>query len=140
MAPITGIVEKKATETAWAFIKGLFTRDRDQKKRIETLEAENAELRGGKQAYAQLLSDLECLDGMYWNRDGSEGGPYCIYCVHATKECVPLIDNGGGAYYCRIHDHLFETTERRERRHEARHYPVMSVRRPSRFRSPRYMR
>ena len=138
MAPITGIVEKKATESAWAFFRGLFTRYRDQKKRIEALEAELAEVRSGKQAFQELLGELDCRDGMYWNKDGS-GGPYCIYCVHSSKDRVPLIDTGDGTFYCRIHDHPFETRERRENRRAVQAFQIRSVRRPSRFRWPRSM-
>ena len=36
MAPITGVVEKKAAESAWAYIRGWFTRNRDLKKQVET--------------------------------------------------------------------------------------------------------
>jgi hypothetical protein len=136
--PITGIVKKKATESVWGFFRGLFKRDHDQKKRIEALEAEVTELRTGKQAFQELLGELDCRDGMYWSKDGG-GGPYCIYCVHASKERIPLIDNGGGSFYCRIHDHIFETSERREGRQFAIRN-MMFVRRPSRFRFARYMR
>jgi hypothetical protein len=65
MVPITGIVEKKAAASAWTFVKGLFTRDRDQRKRIEALEGRVARTlsyaEGGRVGW--VARTLRCAEG-----------------------------------------------------------------------------
>lgn len=117
MAPITGIVEKKFAESAWGYFRGLFTRDRDQRKRIETLEAELAEERSEKLAFEKMMSELECRpedENIYWRKDG-KGGPYCPICLHDNKKLIPMTHGEEGAFYCCLHKHYFLTEELRER-------------------------
>lgn len=130
MDPITGMVEKKVAESAWAYLRGLFTRNRDLKKQVEVLESQLAEERSGRLPFEKLMSELECRDAMYWKKDGS-GGPYCSYCLHLSKEPIPLTQRGEGIFYCGIHNHHFETKERQERNRQAAQSG--GVRRPSRF-------
>lgn len=142
MDPITGLVEKKAAESVWAYIRRFFTRDRDQKERIKFLEAELAESRSGKLAFEKLVGDLTCRpddDSMYWKKDGS-GGPYCPLCLHQNKQLIPLTHAREGAFYCRIHDHHFETDERRQRDRQAVQDRANAQRRPSRFGPNSWMR
>src|SRR5712664_4610974 len=112
MAPITGIFEKKVAESVWAYIRGWFTRNRDQKKRIETLEAELAEARSGKSAFEKLMNGLACRpedDHMYWKKDSS-AGPFCPTCLHSDQKLIPLIHgNREGSFFCNIHQQFFET-------------------------------
>lgn len=136
MEPISGVVEKKIAEGAWTIVRRWFTRYRDQKKRIKALEAELAEERSGKSAFEKLMSELECRpedDSMYWKKDG-RGGPYCPLCLHHNKTLGPLTHgNRDGSFYCRIHDHYFETNELRQREREAARNRAQARRRPSRF-------
>jgi hypothetical protein len=67
-------------------------------------------------------------DNMY--RD-DEGRYYCGLCADVDSKFVGLTNQSadGGSYYCRIHQHHFETEEYRNRRRERRqNYPL-----PSRF-------
>jgi len=121
MDPITGVVEKKVAETAWACVRGWFTRNRDLKKQIEILQSQLAEARSGHLAFEKLMSELECRpndDNMYWKKDAS-GGPYCPLCLHGNRKLIPMTHGREGTFYCRIHDHYFETEEHRECEREA---------------------
>ena len=117
MDPISGMAEKKVVESAWDFVRGLWNRHRDLKKQVAALEAQLADERSGKLELDRLLNELVCRpedDNMYWKKDGS--GPYCPLCLHDKSKLIPLTHGTGeGAYYCRLHDHFFETQERRER-------------------------
>ncbi|SRR5712692_1394573 len=123
MDPKSGVVEKKVAEGIWSVVRGWFTRNRDLKKQVETLQAQLAEERSGGLAFEKLMSEVECRpedDNMYWNKDPRKGGPYCPLCLHADKKLIPLTNgNREGAFYCRIHDHFFETEELRMREREA---------------------
>jgi hypothetical protein len=117
MAPITGVVEKKAAESVWTYLQKWFTRNQDLKKQIVELKAELAEERSGRLAFERLMSELESRpedDHMYWRKDG-KGGPYCPTCLHGDRKLIPLTIYGEGSFYCIIHEHVFETHERRER-------------------------
>jgi hypothetical protein len=120
------VVEKKVAESAWAYIRGWFTRNRDLKKQVETLQAQLAEERSGRLAFEKLMSEIVCRpqdDSMYWKKDGS-GGPYCPLCLHEKQKLIPLTHGREGAFYCRLHDHFFETEDLRMRdRERARHQP-----------------
>jgi hypothetical protein len=124
MDPLSGVVEKKVAEGAWAVVRGWFTRNQDLKKQVETLQAQLAEERSGRLAFEKMMSEVECRpedDNMYWNKDVRKGGPYCPLCLHANNKLIPLTNGSRqGAFYCRIHDHYFETEELREREREAR--------------------
>jgi|SRR5271155_4562594 len=140
MDPITGMVEKKAAESLWAYVSRLFTRNRDLKKRIAALEAELAEAKSGTLASERLMSELVCRpedDNMYWKKDGS-GGPYCPTCLHSKEKLLMPLTHGirEGAYYCRIHDQHFETHELRSHKQEARKNLGQSVHRPRGSRGP----
>ena len=142
MDPITGMVEKKAAESLLAYFRGLFTRNRNQKERIRALEAELAEVRSGKIAFARLMSELQCRpedDHMYWKKDGS-GGPYCPLCLHEKEKLIPLTHAREGAFYCRIHEHFFETAELRQRDRQARQDRANAGPPPSRFSRDSWMR
>jgi hypothetical protein len=117
MDPISGIVEEKAVESAWALVRGWWNRNRDLKMRVEALEAQLAAERSPKLELDRLLCELVCHsddDNMYWKKDGS--GPYCPLCLCDKSKLIPLTHGTGeGSYYCRLHEHYFETQERRER-------------------------
>lgn len=119
MDPISGMVEKKVAESAWGFIRAWFTRNRDLKMQVEALQAQLSEARSGELAFEYLMSGLVCFpedDSIYQNKDGS-GAYYCPLCLHGNKELMPLTHGlSRGSYYCRLHDHFFETHELRERR------------------------
>ena len=119
-----------------AYIRGWFTRNRDQKKQIEVLQAQLAEERSGKLAFEKLMSELECRpadDSMYWKKDGS-GGPYCPLCLHGDQKLMPLTHgNRDGSFYCRIHEHFFETEELRQRSRQTARDRAQAGRRLSRF-------
>lgn len=118
MVHVPGVVEKKVAESAWDYVQRWFTRNRDLKKRVGALEAQLAEERSGKLAFELLMSTLVCRpedDNMYWKKDGS-GGPYCPLCLHNNEKLIPLTHGTSrGSYYCRLHEHTFETQERRDR-------------------------
>lgn len=123
MAPISGVVEKKVAEGVWTAVRGWFTRNRDLKKQVEALQAELTEERSGKLGFEKMMSEVECRaqdDNMYWNKDPRKGGPYCPLCLHANSKLIPLTNgNRQGSFYCRIHDHHFETEDLRQREREA---------------------
>jgi uncharacterized Zn finger protein (UPF0148 family) len=68
------------------------------------------------------MNELMCCpedDSMYWKKDRS-GGPYCPLCLHENEKLIPLTHgNREGSFYCRIHDHFFETHELRSNEREA---------------------
>jgi hypothetical protein len=135
MDPITGVVEKKVAESVWAYLRRWFTRNQDQKKQIETLQAQLAEERSGKLAFQKMMSEIECRpedENMYWRKDG-KGGPYCPLCLHDNEKLIPMTHGREGAFYCRLHDHYFETQELRAREREARRNRAHAGRGPSRF-------
>ena len=136
MEPITGMVEKKVAESLWTVVRNWFQRNRDQQKRIESLQAQLAEVRSGKLAFEKLMSELVYRsedDHMYWEKDGS-GGPYCPLCLHGDEKLMPLTHgNRDGCFYCRIHDHHFETDDLRQRERQAIQNRAQGGRRPSRF-------
>ena len=136
MDPVTVAVEKKVAASAWDYILGWFTRNRDQKKKIEALEAELADVRSGQSAFEKLMSELVCRpkdDHMYWKKDGS-GGPYCPLCLDVDKKRVPLIHgNRNGCFECNIHQQSFETDELRQRERQAILDRAAAGRRRSRF-------
>lgn len=132
MHPIPGVVEKNVIQSALNYVRNFLHRDRDQQKRIESLETQLAEERSGKLAFEKLTSELECRpedDHMYWKKDHS-AGPFCPTCLHSDQKLIPLINgNREGAFYCNIHQQCFETEELRQRiRTRVRH-----PRPPSRF-------
>ena len=118
MDPVSGIVEKKVAEGVFDAIRKWFNRRKDDEKQIESLKAQLAEERNGRLAFERLMSELVCRpedDSMYWRKDGS-GGPYCPLCLHENKKLIPLTHGANeGSYYCRLHDHFFETQESRNR-------------------------
>jgi hypothetical protein len=114
---ITGTAETKFIESALNFIKSLFIGYRDLKKRVAELEAENAELRSGRQAFQKLLSEIECRpaeDHMYWKKDGT-GGPYCPLCLSDDEKLIPLTHAGEETFRCGLHNQLFRTDKFRKR-------------------------
>jgi len=121
--PISGVIEKKVAEGVWTVVRGWFTRNRDLKKQVEALQAELAEERSGGLAVEKMMSEVECRtedDNMYWSKD-AKGGPYCPLCLHDNQKLIPMTQGGReGDFYCRLHDHHFETQERRERDRQAR--------------------
>jgi hypothetical protein len=135
MDPITGMIEKKAAESVWAYFSRWFTEKRDLKKRVAELEAELTEARSEPLAFERLMSTLLCSpedDSMYWKKDGS-GGPYCPLCLHENKKLIPLTHGSReGSFYCRIHTHFFETNELRSHDREVRQNR-QAVRLPSRL-------
>jgi hypothetical protein len=136
MDPITGMVEKNVIQSAWNYVRNWFHRGRDQRKRIEFLETQLNEERSGKIAFEKLVSELDCRpadDHMYWKKNGS-GGPYCPLCLHGDEKLMPLTHgNRDGCFYCRIHNHNFETEELRERDRQAIQNRAAAGRRRSRF-------
>ena len=127
MTPITGVVEKKVAESAWTYILGRFTRDRDQKKQIETLQAELAAERNPRLAFEKLMNELECHqedENIYWRKDG-KGGPYCGVCLNHDQKLTPMPHGAEGAFFCCIHRQYFRTKEfrERERNREQRRQP-----------------
>lgn len=134
MDPVSTIVEKKAAESVWSAVKGWLNRNKELQRKVEALTAELAEERSGKIAFERLMEQLECRpvdDNLYWKKDGT-GGPYCPLCLHDQRKLIPLTHAAEGGFYCRLHDHHFETEERRELVRSARLQP----RRPS-YRGPR---
>jgi hypothetical protein len=122
MDPISTIVEKKATESLWSAILGWWNRNKELQKQVEALKAQLAEERSGRIAFDRLMEQLECRpcdDNLYWKKDGT-GGPYCPLCLHDQRKSIPLTHAAEGSFYCRLHDHYFETEERRERVRSAR--------------------
>src|SRR5882724_10986144 len=117
MTPITGVVEKKVAESAWTYVRGLFTRNQELKKRIEMLQHELAEERSGRIAFEKLMSKLECHqkdENIYWRKD-SKGGPYCGVCLNHDQKLTPMTHGDEGAFFCCIHKQYFLTEEYRER-------------------------
>lgn len=142
MDPITGVVEKKVAESVWTYLRGWFTRNHELKKQVETLQAQLAEESSGRLAFEKLMSELECRpedDNIYWKKDGS-GGPYCPICLLQNQKLGPLTHGREGAFYCRVHDHFFETKELRERDRQAVRNRAQAARRPSRFGPHSWMR
>ncbi|SRR6266446_4285844 len=128
MDPVSGVVEKKVAEGVWAVVRGWINWHKDQRKRIEALEAELAEFRGGERAFEKLMSELVCRpedDHMYWKK-GNSGGPYCPICLHQNKQLIPLthVRNLEGAFECCIHKQCFQTEERRQREPHAVRYSI----------------
>ena len=101
-------------KVVWPWIKGWFTSHKELKQENESLRAELAEERSGRLAFEHLMSELEPRDCMYWKKDGS-GGPYCSLCLEDQHKRISLVPQSEGCYYCRLHEQLFETSERRER-------------------------
>lgn len=133
MHSVPGPLEQKAAETllsaGWNFVRSklhsFFHRTRELKQeleareqRIQELERELAEERSGDLKFERLVSTLVCRhenDGMYWKK-GTADGPYCPLCLNSDQKLVPLTHgNREGCFYCRIHDHHFETAELRQR-------------------------
>jgi hypothetical protein len=127
MVPITGVAEKKALEIAWDFVRGLWNRSRDLKKRNEVLERHNqaltvklAEQQSGSSAFERKLTELECRpqdDSIYWSKDGS-GAAFCPLCIHGPEKLITPLTHGinRGAYYCALHEQFFNSEELREMR------------------------
>jgi hypothetical protein len=111
-------VEKKVAASAWDYVLRWFSRNRDLKGQVASLEAQLAEERSGKLAFEKLMGELVCRpedDHMYWKTDGS-AGPYCPLCLHGGGKLMPLTHgNREGSFYCRIHEHFFQTEELRQR-------------------------
>ena len=122
MDPITTTIEQKVAGSIWAWIRRRFARNQELQKRVETLQAELVEERSGRIAFEQLLNQLECRpadDNLYWRKDGC-GGPYCPLCLHEKEKLIPVTHAAEGSFYCRLHDHYFETEDRRLRVRDAR--------------------
>lgn len=131
MVPVTGIVEKKATDSLWELLRKLFIRRADLKKENSLLKLQLDE----KSAFERRLAELECHpadDSIYWKKDGSDAG-FCPLCISGREKLFTPLTHGvsKGAYYCRLHDQVFETEELRERRSNRR-----PARRASRFSGP----
>jgi hypothetical protein len=131
MIPVTGIVEKKATDSLWEFVHKLFIRRADLKRENLLLKLQLDE----KLAFERKLTELDCHpedDSIYWKKDGSGAG-FCPLCISGPEKLFTPLTHGAskGSFYCRLHDHVFETEvlrERRSNRHPAR--------RASRFSGP----
>ena len=55
MDPISGAVEKKVAEGVWTVVRGWFTRNRDLKEQVETLQAQLAEECSGRLAFEKVM-------------------------------------------------------------------------------------
>lgn len=123
MEPITGIVGKKVADGVFESAKKWLTPNSEMKKEVEALKAENEALKAqldAKEEFKRELAKLECRpedDNIYWAKDGS-GAAFCPLCISGPEKLFTPLTHGmrEGSYYCRLHEHYFETRERRERR------------------------
>jgi hypothetical protein len=117
MDPISGVVGKEAGKevaaSAWNWLRRLFTRFGDLKKENEGLKAQLDK----KAEFERRKAELICYpedDCLYQNKDGT-GPYYCPLCLGADGKFIPVTHGTPGTYYCKLHDHYFETKQYRER-------------------------
>jgi hypothetical protein len=135
MHPAPGVIERKMAESLWDSVRKWFNRNRDLRNEVDALKRDLAEERSGVLAFERLKAELWSRsedDGMYWKKDRC-GGPYCPLCLDSDHKLISLTHgNRDGAFYCRIHDHHFETEERRTRDRMATQNRAYAVRRQNR--------
>ena len=112
-------MEKKVAEGVFDAIRKWFKRRKDDEKQIESLKAQLAEEKSGRLAFERKLAEFECHpedDNIYWKKDGSGLG-ICPLCINGPEKLFTPLTHGAneGSYYCRLHDHFFETQECRNR-------------------------
>ena len=130
MEPISGAVEKKALDSAFAFIRKLWTWHTDIVKENKRLHARLDPKAEFEQKKGELISRQED-DNLYKRKDGT-GPYYCPLCLEHDGKFISVLNHFEGSYYCAIHRQVFETECRRLRRTEQRSHPIKLRR--SRFR------
>ena len=137
MEPITGIIGKKVADGVFESAKKWLTPNSELKKENEALKAQVEILKAqvdDKAEFKRQRAELECRpedDNIYWAKDGS-GAAFCPLCICGSEKLFTPLTHGTseGSYYCRLHEHYFETRDLRERRrnnqsqrrsHRARH-------------------
>jgi hypothetical protein len=126
MDPVTGIVEKKAAEGAFNWLKNRMSPNAELEKKLEAAKERIVELEArldAKKDFEQRKAELECLsddDSIYRQKDGS-GPYYCPLCLNADNKFIPLTHGSNeGSYFCSLHKQYFETLALRNRRKQLR--------------------
>ena len=130
MDPISGMVEKKVADSVFHVIRKWCTRYGDLKKENQALKAQLDE----KAAFERKLNELICRpqdDSIYFSRDGS-GAAFCPLCINGSERLFTPLTHGinKGSYYCRLHEHYFDTEELRNRRSNVSRAPMKRFRGP----------
>src|SRR5580704_11136448 len=106
MDPVTGIVEKKAAEGAFNWLKNRMSPNAELEKKLEAAKERIVELEArldAKKDFEQRKAELECLsddDSIYRQKDGS-GPYYCPLCLNADNKFIPLTHGSNeGSYFC----------------------------------------
>jgi hypothetical protein len=132
MEPISGAVEKKALDSAFAFVRKLWTWHTDIVKENKSLHArldEKAEFERKKSELGSRQED----DNLYKRKDGT-GPYYCPLCLEHDGKFISVLNQFEDSYYCAIHKQVFETEARRLRRKQTQPQPFAIKRR---FRWPK---
>jgi hypothetical protein len=125
MDPISGVVEKKFFESLFDSVRKRWNRYSDLERKNAALEAQLAEIQSGKLAFERKVAELDCRpedDGIYWTKDGRA---LCSLCLESDQKFIQLTHGAReGTYYCKLHEHHFETAASRHRRRNVTPMPI----------------